>query len=267
MVLKPVFRGRRALLITLGSATGVLLLAAVPVQVTGSGIDLYALLLAGVLLLVVERTLGDWVANVLGPAGTALAFAIVAAGGVAYLLSDGGRKRAERFMVVAEAHGYRPAYFKSDDNLERAEKEAAERVAHLPDVPDPAPVSSAPDSDVKPAAAAPQAANSGFGVFFSGRPREEATARLIAEPDLALLEDDVRLRFVVIGHPKRMPSDVTFSVNGLFLSRQVVRPNGTAEAHWHPRLPGEYQLRAETSDSSLELRGFNATVQVLPRKR
>jgi hypothetical protein len=276
MVPKPVFRGRRALFITLGSAIGVLLLAAVPVQVTGSGIDLYALLVAGVLLLVAERTAGDWVANLLGPAGTALAFALVAAAGVAYLLSDGGQKRAERFMVVAEAHGYRPAYFKLEHNdLDDAQKEAAERVAQLSDPFPPAQTAATPASSGTPSAsgeaasarATPQSANSGFSVFFSGRPREEATGRLVADPELAQPNDDVRLRFVVIGQPKKMPTEVIFSVNGIFLSRQRVGPKGTAEAHWHPRLPGEYHARADTDDSSLEARGFNIKVQVVPSRR
>ncbi|HWK11019.1 MAG TPA: hypothetical protein VNR64_13260, partial [Vicinamibacterales bacterium] len=130
MVSKPVLRDRRAL--TFLCAAGVLLLAAVPVQVTGKGIDLYVMLCAGVALLVVERTVGDWVADFLGPAGTALAFAIVAAGGVAGLLSERGQKGAQRFIAVAEEHGYQPAYFKTEPDHE-ADNARADRSAQIAD--------------------------------------------------------------------------------------------------------------------------------------
>jgi hypothetical protein len=274
MVRARVFRGRHALPATLLSAVGVLVLAAVPVQVTGSGIDLYALLFAGVLLLVVERTAGDWVANVLGPAGTALAFAIVAAAGVAYLLSDGGRKRAEHVMAVAEAHGYRAAYFKSEQKLKAdPQEELAERVAHVPvapgsvpDAPAPSPSSTTPVSDEAQSSQA-QPSGSGLQLFsFGGGSREQATARLTAVPELAQLGDEIRLRFRVIGQPKKMPSGVSFYVNGMLVAHESVGPDGIAETQWRPRVPGQYRLRAETSASSLESRGFDAAVQVLPRQ-
>ena len=42
-------------------------LATVVVQTTRSGIDILALLVAGFILLLLERTLGDWVAESVGP--------------------------------------------------------------------------------------------------------------------------------------------------------------------------------------------------------
>ena len=257
-------------------AVGVLVLAAVPVQVTRTGIDLYALLFAGVLLLVVERTVGDWVANLVGPVGTALLFAVVAAGGVAYLLSDGGRKRVEGSMMVASAYGYHPVYFVPDrathpDDDSPPPERAARRPppdTHVTSPPPAAP--SAPAVRDKPPMTPQSPPIDGarqVPFSFARAPRELATARLIAEPELAQLGDEIVVRLMVAGVPKRMPQTVTFFVNGLTLSREAVEPDGTAEVRWRPRVPGQYQLRAEISASSLDLSAFNTTVHVLPRAR
>ena len=94
-------------------------LATVVVQTTRSGIDILALLIAGFILLVLERTLGDWVAESVGPAPTALIFALVAGICVAYVTTDSGRGRAERLLVAAEARGYRAAYFRQPTGNEK----------------------------------------------------------------------------------------------------------------------------------------------------
>ncbi len=86
--------------------------AAVVVQTTRIGIDILALLVAGFLLLLVERTVGDWVAERVGPAWTAFLFAVVAGLGVAYILSGSGRARAAGLFAAADARGYRALYFK-----------------------------------------------------------------------------------------------------------------------------------------------------------
>ena len=77
------------------------------------GVDVLTVLIACFLLLVVERTLGDSIAERLGPAPTSLLFAIVAALGVAYVTTDTGQARAGRLFAAAEARGYRTAYFRS----------------------------------------------------------------------------------------------------------------------------------------------------------
>ena len=65
--------------------------AAVTVQITRTGVDVLALMLAGFILLLLERTICDWIAESLGPAATAFVFAVIAALGVWYVMSTGGR--------------------------------------------------------------------------------------------------------------------------------------------------------------------------------
>src|SRR6476620_6874276 len=95
---------RRALR-PIGWGMAVLFVAALAVQVTHTGIDIFLVLFSGFVLLVVERTLGDWIAESIGAPATALVFAIVAALAVAYGMSTNGRAKANRFFASAESRG------------------------------------------------------------------------------------------------------------------------------------------------------------------
>lgn len=88
--------------------------AAVTVQITRTGVDVLALMLAGFILLLLERTIGDWIAESLGPAATAFVFAVIAALGVWYVMSTGGRAKVQRLFAIAEARGYHTMYVTLD---------------------------------------------------------------------------------------------------------------------------------------------------------
>ena len=62
---------RQRALQPIGWATAVLFVAALLVQLTHAGIDIFLVLAAIFVLLVLERTLGDWIAESVGAAGTA----------------------------------------------------------------------------------------------------------------------------------------------------------------------------------------------------
>jgi hypothetical protein len=90
----------------------VALALAIGVQLTRTGIDL--LLAAGIclVLLSLERTVGDWVGERLGPIFAGVMFATM---GVAlfwyFFFSTSGRIRMTRVFAAAEERGYRTAYF------------------------------------------------------------------------------------------------------------------------------------------------------------
>jgi hypothetical protein len=89
----------------------VLFVAALFVQLTHAGIDVFLMLAAGFVLLVLERTLGDWIAESVGAPATVLIFTVFAGLAVAYALSADGRAKANRFFAAAQSRGYRPVYF------------------------------------------------------------------------------------------------------------------------------------------------------------
>src|SRR3982751_5702752 len=80
--------------------------AAVFLQITRSGVDVLALLVAAFALLLLERTLGDWIAGTLGSGPAALVFAGIAVAGLLYVTSSSGRALAGSFFAGAEARGY-----------------------------------------------------------------------------------------------------------------------------------------------------------------
>src|SRR5690348_15544051 len=108
---EPILSGSRALKRPLIWAFGVLVLAGVPVQISGTGIDIFVLLTAGAVLFALERTLGDAVAEFVGPVGAALLFCAMGGLGVGYVLTNSGQQRAKRFLAAAEARGYEPLVF------------------------------------------------------------------------------------------------------------------------------------------------------------
>ena len=94
--------------------------AAITVQCDRTGVDVLGLLIAAFMLLLVERTLGDWIAESLGPAATAFVFAAVAASGVWYLTDGVGRAKAQRVFAAAEARGYHTMFVTLDDQKDIA---------------------------------------------------------------------------------------------------------------------------------------------------
>jgi hypothetical protein len=95
--------------------------AAVTVQITRTGVDVLALMVAAFVLLCLERTVGDWIADSLGPAATALVFAGVAGFGVWYMLSVGGRAKAQLVFAAAEARGYHTMFVAVDNDAVKSD--------------------------------------------------------------------------------------------------------------------------------------------------
>src|SRR6266545_1681815 len=110
-----------------GWAVAVLFVAALFVQLTHAGIDIFLMLVAGFILLVLERTLGDWIAESVGAPATVLIFAVLAGLAVLYTLSADGRAKANRLFAAAESRGYRPVYFVVDEPVPIADGPKAAR--------------------------------------------------------------------------------------------------------------------------------------------
>ncbi len=97
----------------------ILVWAAIPVvclagwvQVTGSGIDLLIFATACLILLTMERTVGDWLGELLGAALAGFLFAVLVAGTIYYFFSDNaGRSHTDSFFLAAEKRGYRTTYY------------------------------------------------------------------------------------------------------------------------------------------------------------
>ena len=226
----------------------VLLLAGVPVQVTGIGIDVFVLLTVGAVLFGVERTLGDAVAEFIGPIGAAVLFSGIAAISFGYMLTESGQHRAKRFLAAAEAHGYQPLYFTpervrneddpalpkgpDDDEIERVRKASDPRVVGKRE-PDAKPTRDAVPAPAEGVPVSP-------GLFSSLRAADVPLARLKVSPDIVLAGETVNLEVRFVGGPVTVRGPLVFFVNDREVARGTPDADGTTAVHITARYPGLY---------------------------
>ncbi|MEO7274306.1 MAG: Ig-like domain-containing protein [Vicinamibacterales bacterium] len=223
--------------------------AAVVVQTTRSGVDVLALLLAAFCLLVLERTLGDWIADTLGPGPAALVFAGIALAGLLYVTTGGGRASAARFVAGAEARGYRAAYLtltgpgKSGDlpNLRVATPASTVSSSAAP---------ATGSLEVVAAATLPGPASGGASASAAGAssvPGVPAAGvritRFFSSANVAAVNQPITLRADVAADDEGELPKVEFSIDGRVVAT-AAPAGGTATATWRTRVPGQYVARA-----------------------
>ena len=216
--------------------------AAVFVQTTRSGLDILALLVAGFALLLIERTLGDWIADTLGSGPAALVFAGIAVAALLYVTSVSGRATAGRFFAAAEGRGYRSAYFTFKDPG-RASDVPRLHVAP-PAVPDgatsPTPTGSAPVDGVAPQFVAPAPSP-------APAPRRAASGvritRLRSSADVTMVGQPITLRADVTADDAGDLPSVEFTIDGRLIATSAP-VGGSADVTWSTRVPGQYVVRA-----------------------
>jgi hypothetical protein len=255
---------RRALR-PIGWGMAVLFVAALAVQMTHTGIDVFLVLVTGFVLLVLERTLGDWIAESIGAPATALVFAIFAALAVAYAMSGNGRAKANRFFASAESRGYRPLYFVVDESTDDAGggKVTGRGTSRSGAAGNAAPAGKGDGS--APAAVATGGASPAPGIFdWPKSPDRSRHLRLRADPEVAASGNLVTLR-ATLESPDRKDSLVAvFTVNGAALAKVPFDSSGNASAQFEATVPGLYTARAHVSPGAILGQDVSASFNVLP---
>jgi len=257
----------------IGWGMAILFVAALAVQFTHTGIDIFLVLVAGFVLLVLERTLGDWIAESLGPPATVLVFALLASLGVLYALSAEGRAKANRFFAIAESRGYHPLYFVVEEPSETKDgRTAAGRGADA--------LAAATAGHAAPPAGTGDGSASGPangvagspGIFsWSSSPDRSKHLRLRAEPDVVSSGQPVTLRATLESETPKDPSkdtpptalSVIFTVNGAVVAKVPFDAAGNASAQFTADVPGQYTARSRMSGSMFG-QEVSATFNVLP---
>jgi hypothetical protein len=234
--------------------------AAIVVQTTKSGVDILALLVAAFALLLLERTVGDWVADTLGPLPTALLFGAIAVVGVIYFSSDSGRGQAGRFFAAAEARGYHTAYFRVDHPPSDGGMPAV-TVARPGDAIATA-VEAAPAADVSVGSQVASAdARPGVANRAPERPASGVRlARLHVVPEIAVIGQAIALRIDVSSNGDGVVPTVQFSIDGHPIGTAAPSSSGVASLEWSTRVPGQYVVRARVPSGD----SASALVTVLP---
>ena len=105
--------GRRSFKLLGWAALPVLVLAGI-VQISGAGIDILLVAAAGLVLLGLERSVGDWLGEWFGPLAAAIIFVAASVALSWFFLADSlGRSQTDRFFVEAERRGYRTVYYQT----------------------------------------------------------------------------------------------------------------------------------------------------------
>lgn len=284
----PTEFGRRSYKLLAWAALPVLTLAGV-VQVTGVGIDILVFATAALLLLGLERSVGDWLGEWFGPLAAAVIFIATAVALSWYFLSDSlGRSQTEHFFVEAERRGYSTVYYQT------ARPSAADKSGAAAESPSGAtPVATGGTANARGATAVrgeappvhaadredetdPQDASAispAIGTARGARQETDAPARRSilsifrrSSSPAELIETQVTVslspheveaaRRTVISaavHGAGVPvaaGTVEFMVNGLGAGRIAVDADGVASTTFRTHIPGTYEVRARYSGTS-----------------
>jgi hypothetical protein len=247
----------------------------VGVIASGIGIDLLLIAVVGLFLLILERTLGDWMGEKVGAGPAAIVFALVLIGFTWYVIDS-----SDSFFAAAEERGYRSLYYRASGAAAASTDDTDKSSGALPTS---APVTSAGGTRIgstnvnvaterepertssaevpraeaaKPAVADKSKAQSSgtiaastiiFGPASKSPSHVSTTTVLSVERSVAPARRVV-LKGVVIaqGHPVDEGS-VDFIVDGVSLGKRLVDSNGIATADYVSPLSGTYEMRAHFS--------------------
>jgi hypothetical protein len=248
------------------------------VAATHTGIDVLFVALLCVGVIGIERTVGDSLADVVGPGAAALGLAACALLFVWYIFEGGGRAGRERLFFAAEQRGYHTLWLglapESADGGSPARR--APQVASAPVDHEAPAVIATPRPNSRAAAAV--SASTGApplqrepGSEASGsnllRPfRSVTTTLLTLSPSVAIAGQTVALHAVVsLDRTPLTDGYVEFSVNGRSVATVPLGSSGVAVAQFSSKVPGAYTIRARYSGSkSLGRSAAEANLTVLP---
>lgn len=239
----------------------VLLATAILVQLTHRGIDILLALAAGFVLLSVERTLGDWIAESVGEPATILLFALVALLVIAYATTDRGQSRVQRILAAADAEGIQPLVLWSDRTSPASASNGSGRGASSPSETPAIGVRAGPASPAVGSGSRPAAGTADPEGPPNGGP---LVVDLKAAPEVVVTGEAVTLRAAVHGGQPAVGATAVFTINGDVIAKVPFDDAGSASTRFTPAVPGYYTARLRISPSSIFRQDTTATFSVLP---
>ena len=268
----------------IGLAVACVVCVAVPVAVTQAGVDLLLIVAVCAVMLIVERFLGDWLGDRLGPGPASIVTAACVLFGVWYLLTGERSTPAQRFLDAAEAQGYHSVYFGRPPSPGRTGLGATAEARPMSTTGTSTPNRSrtalrGPAISPAPSAAGPQPTGSA-GKVGSGPGRSPtsdgiqrtalvaSTTALILTPPVAVAGQTIEARSIVsVGSGAVIDGSIEFAVNGRRLALVLLGPTNSAVAQFTPRAPGTYKVRAQFSgNDSISKSATTAVLTVAPSK-
>ena len=246
----------------------------VGVLASGNGFDILLIATAGLLLLTLERTVGDWMGELLGAGPAGILFALGVAGLAYYFLGNSsGSAQTDRLLAAAEDRGYRSSYYRptaapetSNDGVARASSgqspsgnsgnapapggAAAGVVAASQSAPqDTEKEKPLPEATTAAVESQPKSAGtSGASRIVLGAPAAvpdpiPSTITLILSPAAVGRRATLQAIVTAGGHPVTDGS-VEFIVDGAGAGRRALDARGTAATTFLSYIAGTYEVRA-----------------------
>ena len=232
------------------------------VAITSTGVDVLAVVTICVVLLALERTLGDWLGEFLGSGLASLVFAAVVVLVAWYAAGARDRSEIRYLLAAAEVRGYRPYFWSAP-----------------PRSPSPWPASLAvqtpplrgPVNATRAVAEPPPGRVSPGPTDATGATLDRRTGRLQSLTSLrlstrmAVTGETVGLRAVVTveGQPVEIGT-VEFSVDGRVIETVALNSSGEAWSAYSSRVPGRYRLRTKAIARGLKESEAVAMLDVVP---
>lgn len=261
----------------LGWVTLPVLALAMFVQATGVGIDLLVIGVAALVLFALERSLGDWLGEWIGPLAAAGVFVVFALALAWYFLSASlGRSQTDSFFIEAEHRGYKTVYYRTPRASADAPAAASAGSTASAPVATGGSASRAPAAagspDVAPAAGPAGDDGTGGAVASAGggsdrrressvlsffRRRSDPEQRIATEISVSVEPARVAAaRQTIIRATVRaadgsaVSGNVEFTVNNLGAGRVALDASGVASTTYRTHILGSYEVRARFAGTS-----------------
>jgi hypothetical protein len=245
---------------------------AVGVLASGLGVDVLMVAVAGMVLLLLERTVGDWLADTTGPVPATIVFAAIVAGFTWFVVGS-----ADEFFAAAEERGFRRIYYQPArayqperaaapvdrrfplSSGQRASGQQANRTGRVSAARDasaaPMEVGGAPERQTA-SNAAPSTATAVASRTLFGAPKERAPlvpTRIAVKVEPAQVSPARRVVFEAVVHAGDRPvasGSVRFIVNGAAVAMAAVDSRGVATSTFATYFPGTHEVRASYSGTT-----------------
>ena len=241
-----------------------ILVSVAVVAITSTGVDVLAVVTICVVLLALERTLGDWLGEFLGSGLASLVFAAVVGLVAWYAAGARDRSEIEYFFAAAEMRGYRP-YFGSASPRSSSHS-LASLAGQTPPLRAPINVTNAVAEPLSGRAGQGPPASDAKGTTSHTRtgPLQSLTS-LKLSTRMALTGEPVALRAVVTAGGQRVDGGtVEFSVDGRVIDTVALSASGEAASEYSSRVPGRYTVRTKTIAAGLKESEAVAMLDVVP---
>jgi hypothetical protein len=245
------------------------------IAATHTGVDLLLVAALCVALFAVERTVGDWLGELIGPSAATATLAACAALAGWYMFNGGGRPTTEVLFATAAEHGYTTIWFEpsSPRTGSGGGVGPSPGVAPAPLPPDTSPivgvnVATPPPSnktpvvvDDAPGTAPTRAASSALQAELQG-----TSCLLTVEPSLASTRETVVIRATVTAKGKPVNAgSVEFVVNGRRVAVMPAGSGGIALTQFSAQVPGAYTINAHYGGAqSLSRSSSQGSLTIVP---